>query len=58
MKYFFAFTPAGSMVYETKSKTFENCKNKLLKFAKHMPYKSWDNFKKRGYEIEELDNNE
>ena len=45
-------TPAGTFLVNLASKTKEQAKAKLLEEAAHMPYKTWDNFKKRGYTIE------
>lgn len=40
----------GKMVANTnKQKAIDN----LLKDAQHMPYKTWENFQKRGYTIAE-----
>lgn len=49
--YYYAFTPAGSLVDETESPTLAGCRDELLRIASHMPYGTWENFKKRGYEI-------
>ena len=61
--YFAPVTPAGTVVIygagamlgeliaaPTKSEAIQN----LLKDAAHMPYKTWENFEKRGYTIQEL----
>jgi hypothetical protein len=48
----FAFTPAGSLVYETGAPTRDACIKRLLKLAAHMPYGTWQNFEKRGYEVQ------
>ena len=50
----FAVTPAGTLVYETKAKTREECIAALLKLGSHMPYGTWQNFERRGYTIERL----
>jgi len=47
-------TPGGSLCFHLESKTREEAIAKLLKDAAHMPYKTWENFQKRGYTIEEL----
>jgi translation initiation factor 2 beta subunit (eIF-2beta)/eIF-5 len=47
------FTPAGSMIYETLSKTERAAQRKCMKLGAHMPYgtnwKAWD---ERGYSVE------
>lgn len=48
-------TPGGSLCTWLASKTKEEAIQKLLKDAAHMPYKTWENFQKRGYTIEEVD---
>lgn len=52
--WWYAFTPAGSLVYETGARKRRQCIAKLLRMAAHMPYGTWDNFEKRGYEIQQL----
>ena len=52
--FYFAFTPAGSMVYETKAKTEKQCWENLLREASHMPYGNIAAFKKRGYTVEKI----
>lgn len=53
--WWFAFTPAGTLVLETGSPTRKGCIKNLLRLAAHMPYGTWENFEKRGYTLEELE---
>jgi len=55
-------TPAGTPVpygagalmgKKIAAKTREKAIENLLKDAVHMPYKTWENFEKRGYTIQE-----
>lgn len=55
VKNYVAYTPGGSFLNQTISKTKKECIEKLMRDAAHMPYKDWDAFKKRGYTIEETD---
>ena len=52
-KGFCPITPGGTactwLIARTKEKAIKN----LLKDAAHMPYKTWENFEKRGYTIED-----
>lgn len=48
-------TPAGSMLVDLEADTKEEAIQNLLDAASHMPYKTWENFEKRGYEIVETD---
>ena len=48
-------TPGGTPCFWIKSKTREGAIRNLLKDAAHMPYKTWENFEKRGYTIEEYE---
>jgi hypothetical protein len=50
-KHYYAFTPAGTLLYETEAETEKKCIAKLLKAAAHMPYGTWENFKVRGYTV-------
>jgi len=50
------FTPSGSMLAHLESKTEEAAWNKLMRDASHMPYKTKENFIKRGYTVEEIKN--
>lgn len=45
-------TPAGTPLVELGAKTEAQAWAKLLKDAAHMPYKTIENFKKRGYTVE------
>ena len=53
--YYWAFTPAGTMLYETAALTRDGCIKNLLEAAAHMPYGSWKAMEKRGYTLELLD---
>ena len=53
-KYWYAFTPAGTLCYETGAATREGAIKNLLVAAAHMPYKTWANFRKRGYTVEQV----
>lgn len=44
-------TPAGTPLTHLKSRTEEEAWQKLLKDAAHMPYKTKENFIKRGYRV-------
>lgn len=50
-KWFVPVTPAGTPIAHLASSTEQEAIKKLLIEASHMPYKTWDNFKKRGYTI-------
>jgi hypothetical protein len=47
-------TPAGTFIFNLASNTKTKAIKKLLIDANHMPYKTWENFKKRGYTIEKF----
>ena len=47
-------TPAGSYLMHLESKSETGAWKKLLKDAAHMPYGTIENFKKRGYTVEEM----
>lgn len=47
----FPETPAGTVLMHLESKTEEEAWKKLLKDASHMPYKTKENFIKRGYKV-------
>lgn len=49
--YYFAFTPAGTLVQSTGALTRQGCIDKLLKEAAHMPYPNWEAFRERGYSV-------
>jgi len=56
MKYvFIPCTPAGTYLDWLESKTEKEAWEKLLKDAAHMPYKTIENFKKRGYTVERME---
>ena len=46
-------TPAGTAVYALKASTEDEAWENLLKDASHMPYKTKENFIKRGYTVDE-----
>lgn len=48
------FTPGGSMCAHLAAPTREEAIRRLLIEAAHMPYGTWANFERRGYEIVEL----
>lgn len=48
---FYPCTPGGTVLTHLARDTEAEAIKALLKDAAHMPYKTWDNFKKRGYEI-------
>jgi len=50
---FVPITPGGSACVHLASKTEVEAWKKLLKDAAHMPYKTKENFQKRGYTVEE-----
>lgn len=52
--YYYAFTPAGSMLTDTHAKTEQECWQKLEKCLAHMPYRNLDEIKERGYKVESL----
>lgn len=49
-------TPAGTALFELAADTEKEAIENLLEDAKHMPYKTWENFQKRGYTIEFFSN--
>lgn len=54
-KWWYAFTPAGTILIETKAVTQSQCIKNLMREAAHMPYGTWENFEKRGYTVEQLE---
>jgi hypothetical protein len=48
---FFPETPAGTVLMELGANTEDKAWSNLLKDAAHMPYKTKDNFIKRGYKV-------
>lgn len=52
---FIPVTPAGTPCDWLASSTEEEAWKKLLKDAAHMPYKTKENFIKRGYTVEEYE---
>lgn len=46
-------TPAGTALPHLAAKTRDKAIKNLLRDAAHMPYKTWENFEKRGYTVEE-----
>lgn len=53
---FIPCTPAGTPCDWLASRTEEEAWAKLLKDAAHMPYKTKENFIKRGYTVERWEN--
>lgn len=49
----YASTPAGTVLPETGAATKEECIARLLEEGRHMPYGTWENFKARGYTLEQ-----
>jgi hypothetical protein len=52
---FIPVTPAGTLLVGLAADTEAEAVRRLLKDAAHMPYRTWENFQKRGYVIEEHD---
>lgn len=52
---FVPFTPAGSCLMHLAAKTEQGAWAKLLLDAAHMPYKTVEHFKERGYTVEKMD---
>ena len=50
---YFPVTPGGTVITWLESNTEAEAWTKLLKDAAHMPYKTKENFQKRGYTVEE-----
>lgn len=48
------YTPAGTPCVRLASDTKEEAIKRLLKDAAHMSYKTWANFERRGYTIEQV----
>ncbi len=46
-------TPAGSPLPHLNGRTEEEAWKNLLEEASHLPYKTIENFKKRGYTVED-----
>jgi hypothetical protein len=44
-------SPGGYVLMHLEAKTEEQAIKNLLRYAAHMPYKTWDNFQRRGYYI-------
>lgn len=55
MKKFVPVTPGGTPCTWLAADTKEQAIKNLLEDAAHMPYKTWENFQKRGYTIEEFE---
>jgi hypothetical protein len=49
--FYVPYTPGGSCLIHLKAKTEQGAWDKLLHEASHMPYKTKENFIKRGYEV-------
>jgi len=52
--YYYAFTPEGTIVLETKANNEKQCITKILNCLAGT-YKDWDEMQIRGYTIEQLD---
>ncbi len=52
-KGFCPITPGDTPCIWLIAKTREQAIQNLLRDASHMPYKTWENFQKRGYKIED-----
>ena len=50
-KIFVPMTPGGTPILHLKATTEEEAWKNLLEDAKHMPYGTVENFKKRGYKM-------
>ena len=49
---FVPVTPGDTVLWDIKSKTEQGAWDKLLLAGSHMPYKTKENFYKRGYRVE------
>ena len=58
MKKYVPCTPGGTFVFDEAANTEKQAIKNLMRAASHMPYGTWENFKKRGYEIVEFDEEE
>lgn len=47
-------TPAGTPCLWLASRTEQEAIKRLLIDASHMPYRTWENFQRRGYTIEQM----
>lgn len=52
---FIPCTPGGTVLMHLARATEKEAIAALMKDAAHMPYGTWENFKKRGYEILEME---
>ena len=52
-KAFVPVTPAGTPLYNLESGSVKEAWGKLLEDAAHKPYETLENFKRRGYTVEE-----
>lgn len=50
---FVPVTPGGTLLTGLAAATEQEAIERVLKDARYMPYKSWENFIKRGYRIVE-----
>ena len=46
-------TPGGTVLFDLRAKTEVEAWKNLMKDAAHMPYRTIENFKARGYTIDE-----
>lgn len=54
--FWYAFTPAGTLVMSTGAPSKQQCIDKLLAETAHMPYKDWNAMYERGYRVEQIPN--
>ena len=54
-KWWYGVTPGGTLLIDTKAKSKEKCIKNLLDQSSHMPYKDWEERKKYGYTVEQMD---
>ncbi len=48
-------TPAGTELFDLQAKTEQGAWDKLMRAASHMPYKTKENFIKRGYTVDKFE---
>jgi hypothetical protein len=53
-KSYVPFTPAGTPLLSLEAESIDRAWANLLEDAKHMPYKTRENFEKRGYTVKEM----
>lgn len=52
---YIATSPAGQLLKNTESDTFEECLDKLMYINSTNRYPSWESLKSRGYTIDEYE---